>query len=273
MEDGTPKLTLSVVAFIDILGYSEKMLAAEKEGKEQSFLIELHSVLSRAFSHLECDISEDNPLRSSGLLKKDLYKLKTFSDNIVIGYPIREDAESELGRIFSMLSFFQLEMVNSGFFIRGAISIGDFYADDRVVYGKALIDAYRAETQLSRDPRVILTDTSVKAVEKHITYYSNPKHSPQARDLYRDADGQVFINYLESIMITEQAYGPYTDELLKHKASVEKNLKKYLGNPRLWSKYSWVATYHNFFCEQYSYFNDEHRIDRGKYQMTPARIV
>jgi len=186
MENGAPKLTSSVVAFIDILGYSEKMLAAEMEGNGQPFLTELHSVLSRAFSHLEYEISEENPLRQSGLLKKDLYILKTFSDNIVIGYPIRDDAESELGSIFSMLSFFQLEMVNSGFFIRGAISVGDFYADDRVVYGKALIDAYRAETQLSRDPRVILTDTAVKAVEKHITYYGNPKHSPQARDLYRD---------------------------------------------------------------------------------------
>lgn len=90
--------------------------------------------------------------------------------------------------------------------------------------------------------------------------------------IYIVIDGQIFLNYLESIMIAEHEYGPYSDELLKHKASVETNLEKYLGNPPLWSKYSWVATYHNFFCEQYSYFNDEHRIDSGKYQMTPARI-
>src|SRR5438128_192013 len=70
---------------------------------------------------------------SDPLLDRDLYAVKVFTDNIVIGHPVHEDAESELGHIFEQLASFQLEMATAGFFVRGGVSIGQLYMDKNIV--------------------------------------------------------------------------------------------------------------------------------------------
>jgi hypothetical protein len=41
----------------------------------------------------------------------------------------------ELGGAFRAVAGFQFEMINAGFFIRGAISVGNAYVDDIAVVG------------------------------------------------------------------------------------------------------------------------------------------
>jgi hypothetical protein len=273
-DHGQPELKASVVAFVDILGYQALIREAHRNGTAQSLLTRLHKALSAASHHLK-ELDEDgSPLLPPDLCPmKDIYKMRTFTDNIVIGYPIGDDAEMELGAIFSQLSFFQLEMVNHGFFIRGAIAIADLYIDDMTVFGQGLLDAYDGESKDARDPRIVLTKSAQDAVLQHVRYYSNPSHSPQARELYKDADGQFFLNYLESILIAEEEHGPFFNILANHKSAVEAKLTEYRDQPVYWAKYAWSASYHNFFCDQYRYFSSEHKIDVSQFQMQPTRIV
>jgi hypothetical protein len=205
--------------------------------------------------------------------KKDPFKIRAFTDNIVIGYPISDDGERELGAIFSDLSSFQLEMVNRGFFIRGAIAVGDLYMDDITVFGQGFLNAYDGESKYARDPRIILTESAQEAVMSHVKYYSNPSYSPQARDLYKDADGQFFLNYLEGVLIAEEELGPYFDVLASHKSVIEAKLNEHRDQPVFWAKYTWAANYHNFFCDQYRWFSDEHKIDVNQFQMQLTRII
>lgn len=274
-DQGLPELKASVVAFVDILGYQALTREAQRNGTAQLLLTKLHEALSEATRHLSPPSEDVNVFLPHGFRPpfKDRFKIRTFTDNIVIGYPIRDDAESELGAIFSQLAFFQLEMVNRGFFIRGAIAIGDLYIDDLTVFGEGLIDAYDGESKHARDPRIILTKSAEQAVLHHVGYYSNPSHSPQARDIYKDADGQFFLNYLDSIMIAEDEHGPFFDILDNHKTVVTEKLSEHRNQPTHWAKYAWSASYHNFFCDQYSYFNDEHKIDLSQLQMQPSRIA
>lgn len=271
-DDGNPILRQSVVAFIDVLGYEDMVLESEASGHPQDFLIHLRNSLSNAIRYLDEDIRKYSLILDPKLFKKDLYRIRIFTDNIVIGYPVRDDAEAELGRVFSLLAFFQLEMVTHGFFLRGAISVGDLFIDATVVFGNGLIEAYRGERDKARDPRIILTDSATKAVERHLTYYAYPSQSPQARDLFIDADGQYFLNYLDTILIAEEEHGPYYEELDKHKRAVENCLDKYRNRPAIWSKYAWAANYHNYFCDQSHFFSEEHKVDVTKYQMSPRRI-
>lgn len=48
--------------------------------------------------------------------------LKTFTDNIVIGHPIYEDGESQLGSIFLNYAAYQLSLTLEGFFVRGRLA-------------------------------------------------------------------------------------------------------------------------------------------------------
>ena len=56
---------------------------------------------------------------------------------------------------------FQFSMSVRGFFVCGAISIGNAFIDDIVVFGDALTEAYLGESKLARDPRIILTEKAV----------------------------------------------------------------------------------------------------------------
>ncbi len=272
--DGQPELKASVVAFVDILGYQELIRDAHRNGTAQLLLTRLHQGLAEASRHLyELDENGKPFFPPDDWPYKDRFKIRTFTDNIVIGYPIFDDAESELAAIFSKLADFQLVMVNRGFFIRGAIAIGDLYIDDLTVFGQGLLDAYDGESKQARDPRVVLTKSAEEAVMKHLDYYANPSHSPQARDLFKDADGQFFLNYLDSILIAEVEHGPYFDILENHKYAVEAKLQEHRDQPTYWAKYAWSANYHNFFCDQYSYFTNEHKIDLSQFQMQPSRIA
>lgn len=269
VKDGEgPQLKNSVVAFMDILGYREMAENAASGGTEPELLLRLHSTLEYGQKFLKGDLTPPK------LGLKDFYAVKAFTDNIVIGWPIRMDAESELGSAFFKLSFFQFNLALSGFFIRGGLSIGPLYMDDIAVFGRGLNEAFDAECRLARDPRIVLASSAEEAVKTHMRYYAEPDYSPQSRDLYRDSDGKVFLNYLESILIAEDENGPSYDELLKHKEVVERALSEHRGNPMIWSKYAWVANYHNFFCEQYpNYFNGEHMIEQKKIRMVPRRIT
>jgi len=267
-DEQKPQLLRSVVVYMDVLGYTEMAKRAERDGQQGVFLRELHGSLKEGQQWLRDD-SETWPL------DKDRYALKAFTDNIVIGWPvIRGNTESALGSLFSMLAFFQLQMANHGFFLRGAISLGDAYVDDVVVYGSAFFEAHDGEVCLARDPRIILCESASSEVRKHLSYHSPTDRAPQNTDLYGDSDGQWFLNYLETVLIAENEQGPFYDQLLLHKENVEKRLYEFRSQPRIWNKYVWVAIYHNYFCDQYpNYFDQSHKIDGGAYQLHLSRIV
>jgi hypothetical protein len=208
------------------------------------------------------------------LSPKDFFVLKAYTDNIVIAWPIRDDAEVELGQAITKLMEFQFSMSLKGFFVRGAISLGNAYVDDIAVFGDALTAAYHGETKLARDPRIVLTEKSVAATKRHLDYYGDARFAPQTSDLLCDSDGQWFVNYLEAVMIAVDEVGPFYNEFLEHKTVVEEKLAKYASDPTIFSKYAWVANYHNYFCDLHrKHFSNEHRIDPKLLRAKPKLII
>jgi len=270
-EGQSPRVVRSVVVYMDVLGYTDMMKRAEQEGQQDAFLAQVHEALSKGQNWLRYD---DLGTRLVG--ERDSHAMKAFTDNIVIGWPLgglsrREDGKSELEDAFFRLAAFQLEVANAGFFVRGAISLGDAYIDDIVVFGSGFMEAYEAESRLARDPRIILTPSATEAVQKHLAYYGKPESAPQYRDLYKDIDGQWFLSYLETILFD---VAPRYDELHRHKHSVESRLREFRSEPRIWSKYAWVANYHNYFCDQNpEHFNDTDKVDWGIADTRPSRIA
>ena len=250
-----PKFLRSVCLYMDMLGYKEMWCQTEREGGQVTFLRRLYEALEEGQEWL---LPGDNDFWPTD---KDRYSIKAFTDNIVIGWPVRADAESELGSIFSRVAYFQLRMANHGFFLRGAISLGDAYVDDVVVLGGAFLEAIQGEGQ-AEHPRIILTESASAAARKHVSYYSRPDHAPQYRDLFQDSDGKWFVNYLETVLIAEVEEGPFYEELVRHKERVNERLLEFHSDQHIRSKYEWVASYHNYFCDQYpQYFDRSYKID------------
>ena len=241
-----PTLRRSVFAFVDILGYQDLLQSAQGQGAQEAQLARLHKALSFSRKWLDDTDGVDKPVG------KDHFSLKAFTDNIAIGWPIAGDGEIELGYGLQDLAAFQLTMVNAGFFVRGAVSVGSAYVDEIAVFGDALLEAYEGESSLARDPRIVLTESSREYVKKHLEYYVDQQEAPQNRDVMRDVDGQWFVNYLDAIRIADDGQ-PAFEALARHKECVESKLEDYRKRPPVFAKYAWTADYHNHFCDLHGF--------------------
>lgn len=135
--------------------------------------------------------------------------------------------------------------------IRGTISVGDFYYDEDIVFGKALIEAYEAEKTLAVFPRVILCKSVIEALK-------NPNNRTYLPELLVDSDNQVFVDFLyATVMIAYPDDRPFTEFLEGHKKCVEGNLKAFSDKPYIRAKYEWAANYHNSFCDRYPHVIDK----------------
>lgn len=267
-----PTLRKSVLAYVDILGYADMVKDSYANCTQQETLRNLHEILTVNRRGLENRYISPELLKFS---KKDFHALKAFTDNIAIGWPIFGDGETEMGSAFIILIDFQIRMTLSGFFVRGAMAVGEVYVDDIAVFGDAFTDAYKGESRDARDPRIILTQPAVDHVRSYLTYFGDPAESAHAQCVLADSDGQWFINYLDYVTWSlEDGDSPDYAVLLGHKAIVEERLVQHRHDPKIWAKYAWVARYHNYFCDMHSqYFDDEYQIDIATIQPTPSLIV
>lgn len=126
------------------------------------------------------------------------------------------------------------------------------FMDGNSVYGMALLTAHDLESKVAVNPIVVLCDNTMKLVDKHIGYYSG-EAAPQVRDVLKGPDGRYFLNYLTECII-EGDDREYLDakSLRRHKKQVESALKAYASIPTVFSKFAWLAEYHNYFCDTVS---------------------
>lgn len=259
--NGAPCLRNSVAAFIDILGYRDYIATAFKEpGKGEKELLRLRNALDVAYRDLKARSCWENPFGDMAP------QVRSFTDNLIIGYPIPEYgwwAVEHLNSLIFYISFLQAEMAREGYFIRGAISVGDLYIDEDIVFGPALMEAYHAEQNLAIYPRVILCESAEMQ-------YRDPRRERRVTDLLIDSDQRVFVDYLENtVMIAYPDDRPFTEFLEGHKKSVVAKLQEFANRPYIRAKYDWAATYHNSFCDTYPELIDKkHKISSTL--MTPV---
>jgi hypothetical protein len=76
------------------------------------------------------------------------------------------------------------------------------------------------------------------------------------------------------VLYAEHDHGPYYAQLVEHKGMVERKLELFKPKPRIWSKYAWVAAYHNYFCDAHGHwFDDTHKINLDLFRAAPELIV
>lgn len=235
---GKPVHRRSYCAFLDVLGFSERIRSSYKEGGEDKLLASFHKIIARSIVQLKKNTDET------------MLYFKSFTDNVVLAHPqFSEDMESEFGFILWSINEFQFQMALKGFFIRGGVAVDKLFMDENSVYGAALLEAYRLESTVAVNPVVVLCDNTMKLVNKHLTYYTG-EIAPQLRDVLKGPDGRYFLNYLTECIIEGEDRNYLDDKSLRrHKKQIESALKAYTAVPAVFSKFAWLAAYHNYFCD------------------------
>lgn len=238
---GKPAHRLSYCAFLDVLGFSERIRESYKDGSADALLESFHQILAASIAQLKESTDES------------MLYFKSFTDNVVLAHPrFSTDMESEFGFILWSINEYQFQMALKGFFIRGGLAVDQLFMDENSVYGMALLKAYDLESKVAVNPIVVLCDNTMKLVDMHIGYYSG-EAAPQVRDVLKGPDGRYFLNYLTECIIEgdDQDYLD-ADSLRVHKQQIESALKAYAAVPAVFSKFSWLAAYHNYFCDTVS---------------------
>ena len=192
-------------------------------------------------------------------------QIKVFTDNIIVAYPLRapfrDFGEPELGYLLDIFAEVQAGLAADGFFLRGAIAQGPHYQDENIVYSQALLEAYDLD-QSGGQAKLVLGQSVEPLILKHLSWYGFSNWTPHHVYLLEDPKGgHLFVNYLAAAF---QYFpdGPIDFKLLEaHSKAVLKGLEENESDVSVWSKYEWLATYHNFVCqtfvEQYSVDGDE----------------
>ena len=150
--------------------------------------------------------------------------------------------------MLQIITWLTLDLLWEGYFVRGAVVKGPLYHDDRIVFGKALVDAYYYESEIAKYPRVIV----VREVREDIL-----KAQPALMKLLKQAeDGPMFLDVLRFVRdMGTKAKNPTVrlTEREQHLHSqfntigsrLQERFEQSMDNPRHFEKVRWFAKYWN----------------------------
>jgi hypothetical protein len=212
---GNPQLIDCGVLYVDLLGVS----AMTEVQDPQQELIDLDRTLRGSFR----DYHRSNEWIAT-----------MFSDLLVIATPA--DGPEVLSGLVEQGARLQLDLALKGFFMRGGFAVGPFHDKEDIVFGPALVEAHRLERDVAGSPRVVFSGHAADCLRGH--------DAP----LLVDQDGRAFIDYLAPAF--DDASIEIDSLLRRHRGVIAKRLDLHRSDSRKWSKYRWVADYHNTVCRR-----------------------
>lgn len=180
-----------VTLFLDFLGFSEASVQLD-EGVQTRLLSLLRAIASMQGDFLD---NSDPAKESGGRAVRLRPTTTTFSDHIVASYPVSRvmpdlDENARLSIVLFDVSQFVAKIAAaallSGFLVRGGLSYGKLYHTRGVVFGGAMVEAYRLESTTAIYPRVVVAPRLMKLAAQNAALHSM---------IPKGFDGLGFIDY------------------------------------------------------------------------------
>jgi hypothetical protein len=267
-ETGHARLRQSIVAFIDILGFSQSIRTTAEKDDSQLLVDRILAAMNDSRQY----VRQSFPETFTSSLNR--WALKFFSDNLVLGFPFEGSGLSPGSAAWFVIRCaqrYQLRMALNGFFMRGALTQGPICLTDDIIFGSALLDCYELESKASIVPRVILAEPLRQLVAKSVREPTDQIPDNARNSICRDIDGWWFVSYLEAATAGE---GVDWDLVERHKHAVLQSLAGVTRHDVL-PKYGWACRYHNMFCHWHrgaAGYSDRYRIERVDESSTICRL-
>ena len=207
------------IAYLDILG-GKSLICKDSDN---IFLNHLNMFFEDAICEAEM----------AQIFSKQDVIVKFFSDNILIAIKLNANDEKRVDKLTKLLNIagnIQTEVLGYGYLMRGAIVEGDFYHDEKFVYGKALVEAVNIEENVAIYPRIIIQ----KQIQELLPQYC-----------YQDNDGEYYLNSF--LYCSAMSYVGFKISLLAM-------LMEYARDSKIKRKVMWAITYYNkYYCNPHSF--------------------
>ena len=228
------KLENYYLAYFDILGYKSFF---EKGKDPYAFL----SVIQNAIE----DMKKDTKIPQ--LLNNVNVGFKAYSDNFLFYIKDDDNQLQAIAALSYLIQQIQRRLLEKySILIRGGITKGEFYVNMDFVFGKGIINVYALESNFPIYPRIILD-------EKNIFSIDTLKSLEDRGFISKDEDNLYYIQYLNG-MGQDDNYATIKANIKRLVNSVcrYRNIvdpKKIEEKERQITKYLWVVTRFNTFCE------------------------
>lgn len=265
-------ISVGITAFIDILGFGNKVLAAESIDD----IKKIHKgvkLIQDAF-----DFKTDDDLTRE---VQEMHKttVLAFSDCVIVNIPLESDATKYEGTFDPIMSEITSFAYGQGIcclnslFIRGGLDLGWWYQKEATLISQSMVNAYKSEGAVSF-PVIALTDRVYDyfSTHSHRKYYSDDFDPiPRVfRELKINEKKHIYIDYMTICLegvgwhrskaqldeyrlaspedkdrIMNEGYRQNIDEWLKTHSENIKHAHAEANENGVKSKYEWLANYHN----------------------------
>ena len=181
------------VCFLDVLGFSNDVLA--NWGTGQSDPIGKLLAIKREMPGFE-SVEDDGASESArqyvcrvSMISDTVTICFGYSDKIIIG-----DLVLGLEAILANVAYVWSTFILNGYTIRGGIDFGDIYWDEGELIGPALINAYRLESQVAKNSRVIVSSQLNRIFADLVGKHRGTLVDHLFRNFRRDVDGYVIVD-------------------------------------------------------------------------------
>jgi len=242
-----------VVAFVDILGFANilnKTQTKTKAGKpkdNEPYIQKLYSAFLRIADLMGVEEQPDDAAQSRMVTQ--------FSDSIVISFKVEESAD-EFRYLLEELLFLHIDLLRQGILIRGGISYGQLVHTEKVLFGPAMVHAYRVESLAANSPRIILPKslTDLTAEQSEMI----KKQTLKLEDLLTlDEDDFYYLDYFDKCQKPELGLFVNDEEYITHLENMKQIIFAGLKttDPGIYSKYGWMKTKWNKTIVKYNSAN------------------
>lgn len=227
-----------IVAFLDILGWAEAILAKEENEGQAT------KILGKTLAQLKGIATHFNSLNQ--LMPKDMNwpgnpMIIQFSDSLVISADDDERGKEVLQNVLLVLTS---NLIGFGFLVRGGVTRGELFHSDGLVFGPALIDAYKLESAVASNPRVILS--------KELSAEWNSKGPTGDQPWIPSPDGYLFFNFLSPFMGNPFFSDPklWQSRLQPVRDLILRKAQDSTCPEAVFAKYIWLAGYFDKVCDE-----------------------
>lgn len=219
------------ICYFDILGYKDFLDKNPDEHK--NFLMEV----------LMSDASIESILRNTNTEIE--LKYRAYSDNFIIFFPKFSASKYEALRLLSIIvRKIQIKLLMEfSMIIRGGITCGEFFANDKILFGTGLIKAYDMENSIAQYPRVVIDNEFFKDELQELEFKNFIK---------KDNDEQYYVNYFYDENALKLIKGKCEKLIDKHgKYDLRiKDPKRIYQQEKTINKHVWLLVKFNECCEE-----------------------
>ncbi len=217
------------VAYLDILGFKEKVRSSENNRDEIRILLDSLNICN-AFASGSKKVTND-----TGVYRTIDIQSRFFSDSVVF---FLKGNPKDLGHLFLIIRYVQDQLWGKGLSIRGAVTYGDMYLpngnmESNITLGPEIIKAHELESEIAIYPRIIVSRKLYDYIQrKNIQAYPFAEGGNLKDYTQQDKDGVYFLDLLNKNIIRKK------DENLQKK----NDLFSIVWNPDEESKYDEVIS-------------------------------